>query len=223
MPQAIIRRAGTIARCAGVPAALALSLSLSLLLPLMAHADSGGVQTITAQGQAEMLKDPGVDVEGSAHADLTVVEFFDYRCPYCRKFAPVLESWLKQDGRGAVIFKEWPILGDVSVYASRAALASRWQGRYLPAHAALMKADPLQSDADVDTALRRAGVDLRKLKAALHDHGSEIDALLERNDQEAHALSLKGTPGIVVGRLLLPGIVDESGFQQVVAVARAQH
>lgn len=201
-------------------ALLLLILASAASAPVMAAGSQ--VSLITAAGQAEMLKDPGVDLAGAAHPDLTVVEFADYRCPYCKKFAPVLEAWLREDGRAAAVYKEWPILGDVSVYAARSALAARWQGKYLAAHEALMKAQSLETNQDVDRSLRAAGIDMRGLGKALDAHGPEIDALLARNEQEARALSIRGTPGIVVGRLLLPGIVDANDLKKLAATAREQ-
>jgi protein-disulfide isomerase len=178
------------------------------------------IQRITAAGQAEMLADPGTDVVGATDADVTIVEFLDFNCPYCKRFAPTLQSLLAEDHRVAVVYKDWPILGDVSVYAARSALAARWQGKYLAAHDALLNGSRLTQNNQVDLALKRAGIDLGALKMAQTSHAKDIDALLARNDAEAHALHLRGTPGIVIGRELLPGIVDLNGLKQLVADSR---
>jgi protein-disulfide isomerase len=178
------------------------------------------IQRITAAGQAEMLSDPGTDVAGATDADVTIVEFLDYNCPYCKRFAPTLQSLLAEDHRIAVVYKDWPILGDVSEYAARSALAARWQGKYLAAHDALLNGSRLTQNNQVDLALKRAGIDLGALKTAQTSHAKDIDALLARNDAEAHALHLRGTPGIVIGRELLPGIVDLNGLKQLVADSR---
>ncbi len=179
-----------------------------------------GVQLITAAGQKEMLNDPGTASAGARDADLTIVEYLDYNCPYCKKLAPDLAQLLAQDPKIRLVYKDWPILGDVSVYAAKAALAAQWQGRYLAAHDALMHAPKLADPAAVDQALVHAGFDLRVLRRDAARHAADIDALLARNDAEAHALSLRGTPGVVIGRLLLPGIVDLSGLKQLVSEAR---
>lgn len=177
---------------------------------------------ITAEGEAAILADPGTDAAGAQDADLTLVEYFDYNCPYCKKIAPELERLLAQDGKIRLVYKEWPILGEVSVYAAKAALAARWQGKYLAAHDALMKGPKLTSQSAVDAALQRAGVDLPRLRLDLKHHASAIDSLLARNEAEAHALSIRGTPGILIGRLLLPGVTDLNGLKAIAAQARAQ-
>jgi protein-disulfide isomerase len=179
-----------------------------------------GVKLITAAGQEAMLTAPGTEPIGAADADVTIVEYFDYNCPYCKKMAPVLQGLLAQDSHVRLIYKDWPILGDISVYASRAALAAQWQHKYRAAHDALFVGSSLSSQEQVDATLRHAGINLDILAKDRAKHGAEIDALLERNDQEAHALSLRGTPGIIVGRQLLPGIVNLDGLKQLVADAR---
>jgi protein-disulfide isomerase len=178
------------------------------------------IQAITVAGQQEMLTDPGTDVVGAAHADVSIIEFLDYNCPYCKRFAPTLQTLVAEDHGIAIVYKDWPILGDVSIYAARSALAARWQGKYLAAHDALLNGDRLMRNNQVDLALGHAGIDLGALKRDRISHAKDIDALLARNDAEAHALHLRGTPGIVIGRELLPGIVDLNGLKQLVADAR---
>jgi protein-disulfide isomerase len=106
------------------------------------------------------------------------------------------------------------------VYAARSALAARWQGKYLPAHDALMNGSRLVQNDQVDATLKRAGINVDTLKKDQISHAKDIDALLSRNDAEAHALNLRGTPGVVIGRQLLPGIVDLNGLKQLVANSR---
>jgi protein-disulfide isomerase len=197
---------------------LSLAAMTSVCLPTIAPAQ--GIQLITVAGQKEMLTDPGTDVVGAPNADVTIVEYFDYNCPYCKKFAPALQSLLAEDHKVAIVYKDWPILGDVSVYAARSALAARWQGKYLPAHDALMNGPRLAQNDQVDASLKRAGIDIETLRKDQSSHAKDIDALLARNDAEAHALHIRGTPGIVIGRQLLPGIVDLSGLKQLVADSR---
>jgi protein-disulfide isomerase len=188
--------------------------------PASCGAASDNVQLITAKGQQEMLANPGTDPVGAANPDVVIVEYFDYNCPYCKKLVPVLQALLAQDPKIAVIYKDWPILGAVSVYASSSAIAAGWQGRYLAAHDALMNAPRLSQNDQVDAILQSAGVNIDALKKDRTSHAKEIDALLERNDEEARALTLKGTPGLVIGRQLLPGITDLNSLKQLVANAR---
>ena len=168
-----------------------------------------------------MLAAPGTEPVGAADADVTIVEYFDYNCPYCQKMAPVLAGILTEDHHVRIVYKDWPILGDMSVYAAKAALAAQWQHKYRVAHDALIKGPRLATPAQVDAALSHVGINLDTLTKDRTKHAAEIDALVERNDEEAHALNLRGTPGIIVGRQLLPGIVDLGGLKRLVANARS--
>jgi protein-disulfide isomerase len=183
-------------------------------------APAQGIQLITAAGQKAMLTDPGTPTVGASNADVTIVEYFDYNCPYCKKIAPALHSLLMEDQKVAIVYKDWPILNDISVYASKSALAARWQGKYLIAHDALMNSSRLSQNDQVDATLKRAGVNVPTLEKDRVSHAAAIDALLARNDAEAQALGLRGTPGIVIGRQLLPGIVDLSGLRLLIANSR---
>ena len=187
---------------------------------LLGAASAEDVQIITRAGQKQMLASPGTDAVGARHPDVTIVEYFDYNCPYCKKLVPVLQALLAQDPKIAVLYKDWPILGDVSVYAASSALAAGWQGKYLLAHDALISGPRLAQNDQVDSILQSAGVNMDTLKKDRANHAKEIAALLERNDQEAQALTLEGTPGLVVGRQLVPGIVDVSDLKRLVANSR---
>jgi protein-disulfide isomerase len=175
---------------------------------------------IPVEQQRSILKESGTAVLGAENPEVTVVEYFDYNCPYCRKLAPAIHALVKNDQRVAVVFKEWPIFGGISVYAARSALASQWQGRYLTAHDALIGAPRLSRTVEVDEALQNAGINLPEVKKTLAAHGAQIDAILARNSAEAHSLGMRGTPGLLVGRDVSTGIGDLAGLQIAVAEAR---
>ncbi|MDE2347647.1 MAG: DsbA family protein [Gammaproteobacteria bacterium] len=179
------------------------------------------LQQVTAAGRRAILTPPVMRAAGGRHADITIVEYFDYNCPFCRRVAPTLAQLLAGDRKIALIYKDWPILGAPSVYAARSALAARWQGKYLVAHDALLDGARLTGDEQIDAILRRAGIDMPRLKKDLAAHSAEITAALARNDAEARALELDGTPGIIVGSTILPGIVDLGFFKRLVAAERA--
>jgi protein-disulfide isomerase len=197
---------------------IVLSLLASVLLLDAAVAQE--VQIITVDGQKQMLAKTGTDPVGARNPDVTIVEYFDYNCPYCKKQVPALQALLAQDSKLALVYKDWPILGPVSVYAASSALAAQWQGKYLAAHDALISGPRLARNEQVDEILQRAGVNMDTLKKDRTAHAKEIAALLVRNDEEAHALSLGGTPGLVVGRQLVPGITDLGYLKQLVANSR---
>jgi protein-disulfide isomerase len=178
------------------------------------------VAIITRAGQKEMLKNPGTPPAGANNPDVVIVEYFDYNCPYCKKIVPTLQTLLAQDPKIAVVYKDWPILGPVSVYAASAALAAGYQGKYLLAHDALISGPRLAKDEQVDGLLQKAGVNMDSLAKDRTAHAAEIAALLKRNDEEAHALTLEGTPGVVVGRQLVAGIADAAMFTKLIANSR---
>ncbi len=175
---------------------------------------------IAAAAEKRILNAPGVPILGSADADVTVVEYFDYNCPFCRALAPVFRPFIAQDHAAAVLYKEWPIFGGVSIYAAQAALAANYQGKYLQAHDALIGAPRLEENSQVDAALQRAGIDMAKLKKDLVAHQASIEQLLMRNDTEARGLGFRGTPGILVGRRRVSGISDLPALQSAVALSR---
>jgi len=195
-------------------------LALSANAWLAGAAAAQDVAIITRAGQKEMLKNPGTPPAGANNPDVVIVEYFDYNCPYCKKIVPTLQTLLAQDPKIAVVYKDWPILGPVSVYAASAALAAGYQGKYLAAHDALISGPRLAKDEQVDGILQKAGVNMDSLAKDRTAHAAEIAALLKRNDEEAHALTLEGTPGVVVGRQLVAGIADAAMFTKLIANSR---
>jgi len=192
-------------------------LGCALLLGAAAAQDT---QLVTVEGQKQMLANPGTEPVGARKPDVVIVEYFDYNCPYCKNLVPALRALLAQDPNIAVVYKDWPILGAVSVYAASSALAAGWQGKYLVAHDALLSGPRLAANDQVDSILQKAGVNMDALQKDRVAHAKEIAALLERNDEEAHALTLEGTPGLVVGRQLVPGIADLKTLKLLVANSR---
>jgi protein-disulfide isomerase len=192
-------------------------LACALLLHVARAQD---VDLITLDGQKQMLADPGTDPVGARQPDVTIVEYFDYNCPYCKTVVPTLRALLAKDPKIALVYKEWPILGPVSKYAAASALAARWQGKYLAAHDALISGPRLAQNDQVDAILQKAGVNMDTLKKDRTSHAKEIAALLARNDAEAHALTLDGTPGLVVGLQLVPGVASVSFLEKLVANSR---
>jgi protein-disulfide isomerase len=193
-----------------------------VLLALGVGASAAVAEDITVPKSAEIaiLRDPGTPAVGATDADVTLVEYFDYNCPFCKKLAPALQGLLKADARVALVYKDWPILSEVSRYAARLALAAGWQGMYLLAHDSLMGAERLASTTQVDLLLRQAGLNMARLKTDAEAHGAEINALLRRNDTEARSLGIRGTPGLLVGRHIINGDYDVSGLQHAADIAR---
>lgn len=177
--------------------------ALALCCAPAAHAQAA---EISPAGKAAILASPGVPFAGAKAAKVTVVEYLDFNCPYCKREAPILKQLIAADPNVRVLYKDWPIFGGASVYAAKAALAAGWQGRYLQAHDALISAPSrLSSQAEVRDRLKTAGVDLTRLDRDLASHRVVIDAMLKRNDAEARRLAFQGTPGLVVGGYVVAG------------------
>jgi protein-disulfide isomerase len=193
----------------------------TIAIPVYSGALAATTVVIPVEQQRLILKDPGTAILGVENPEVTVVEYFDYNCPYCRKLAPSIHALVDNDHKVAVVFKDWPIFGGISVYAARSALASQWQGKYLAAHEALISARRLSRETEVDETLQKAGINVLELKRTLAIHGAQIDAILARNNSEAHSLGMRGTPGLLVGRDVSTAIGDLAALQ--VAVAEARH
>ena len=169
-----------------------------------------------------VIDDPVAPKRSMAAFNVSVVEFFDYNCPYCRRMEPVIEGLLKADPKVRIVYRDWPIFGPASVEASRAAIASQWQGRHAAFHKALMTSPGKLDSAGIRAAATSAKVDWPRLQRDLAGHGTEIDGLLARTEAIASAIGVNGTPVLIVGSQIAPGAVDLPTFHQLVATARAK-
>ncbi|HXS42791.1 MAG TPA: DsbA family protein [Stellaceae bacterium] len=166
----------------------------------------------------ELVADPDDLVQGDPKGDATIVEFFDYRCPYCKEIEPTLDALLLEDKRLRIVYKEFPILGEASIYAARAALASRSQGKYPAFHRAMMAQKGNITDETVLKVAASVGLDLKTLKAEMDSPA--IARIIKDNFALAEALHIQGTPGIIVGDTLIPGAVDPDTLRKEIAAAR---
>jgi protein-disulfide isomerase len=179
--------------------------------------EAAGRQAV-AQRQRELEADPASPVLGNPKGDVTLVEFFDYRCPYCKQVAPSLEALLAEDKRLRIVMKEFPILGQDSIVAARAALAAERQGKYFKFHNALMAVKGGLGEDTVYKTAAAVGLDVERLKADMAR--PEIEAQLRATYELAQALRIRGTPAFVVGGELIPGAVDLATLRQKIAAAR---
>ena len=176
-----------------------------------------------AQGEpteASVLRDPDNPVLGNPDGDITIVEWFDFNCPYCRKLEPELRQVVQDDGKLRLVMKDWPILGPVSVTASRVALASKFQGKYDKAHDALIGVSSRLTEPRIYELIAGAGVDVDRVKKDLETKSKAIDGMLARNNATAEGLGFQGTPSFIVGKFRVPGVLTMDQFAQVIADAR---
>ena len=169
-----------------------------------------------------VLRDPEIPSLGNPKGDLTVVEYFDYQCPYCKKMAPELAQLVREDGHIRLVLKDWPIFGTISTAAAEIALAAKYQDKYAEAHDALIGADDKLTKASITALLVKGGVDVDLAIKDLQAHQKTIDDLLARNKAQAAAFGFDGTPGFIVGTFRVPGVVEMKVFKVIVADARAR-
>jgi protein-disulfide isomerase len=210
---AVLRRP---ARCRGLLWAV-----LAGLLAVQAGAQNLG--QVSRAGIEAVLAPPLMPApEGDPQADVTVVEYFDYQCPVCRQMEPELAKLLQRDPHVRVVYKDWPILGALSVYAAYCGLAAAHFGHYDAARRALWSAHgDFKSREQIEGLLRAAGLDVAQIKAFVAAQHMELGALLTRNHGEARALGLRGTPGVVVGEQRVAGGLQLEQLQLMVQQARS--
>lgn len=187
------------------------------LVPAAVLAQSDDDDVLT---EARVLRDPEIPVAGNINGDITIVEYFDYQCPYCRKLEPELRQVVQDDGKIRLVLKDWPILGPVSVIAARTALASKYQDRFLQVHEALIGVNSKLTEPRIRELLVGAGVDIDRLDRDLAANAKAIDVILARNDDQAKAFGFRGTPSFIVGKFRVPGVLTMAQFVQVIADAR---
>lgn len=179
-----------------------------------------------AQAGAEVLKnqrqlleqDPNAPVLGNPDGDVTVVEFFDYNCPYCRKAASAMEGLIEADSKVRLVYREWPILSEGSIFAAKAALAARKQGKYDDLHWALMELDEPAMETSVLRIAEKIGLDIDRLRSDME--ASDVQSHIDESMRLAQALGFNGTPSFVIGDNLVPGFVEQNRLETLVNQAR---
>jgi protein-disulfide isomerase len=176
-------------------------------------------KTGIAQSKDALLNDGFSYVAGNPNGDVTVVEFFDYRCGYCKKARPEIVKLLEQDANVRLIVKELPILSEVSHEAAKAAIAALNQGgdQYWKFHQALLSAEDLDSDAIYDIA-GGVGLDVARLKKDMEDPA--IEDKIKKTHDLAEAIGVDGTPAFIVGDQLIPGYMTADDLKDIVAAQR---
>lgn len=169
----------------------------------------------------EVLFDPDIPVLGNREGDVTVVEYFDYQCPYCKKGHPDVMNAVNKDGKVRLVMKDWPIFGAPSVHAASLVLAQP-RGGYEKAMEALMATKGRLSKKQVDDVLKKAGFDPAAMDAAFTKDRKRIDGILARNMDQANAFGFAGTPSFIVGTQIFNGVMDEKALTQAIRQARAK-
>ncbi len=177
--------------------------------------------TTNPLSRASVLRDADIPTIGNPEGDITIVEYFDYRCPYCKAVNPVLMKVAKEDGKVRIVAKDWPIFGGSSIYAARMVLAAKYQNKYAQAHDALIAAKTSLSEESVRAILAAAGVDVAQATSDLDTHHETVDGILARNKAQAEAFDFQGTPGFIVGTFRIPMVLSAAEFKHAIADARS--
>lgn len=181
------------------------------------EAEARAAQAIVANRQA-LERDPSDAVTGNPNGDVTLVEFFDYRCGYCKQVAGAVAAAVSEDGKVRLVHKQLPILGPASVLAARAAVAAQSQGKYALFHDALMAERRQLDEAGLVDLAKRVGLDGDRLRRDMMS--PETEARIQKSVTLAQSLDIRGTPAFVIGGELIPGAVDAATLKGLIAKAR---
>ncbi|MBP1849153.1 DsbA family protein [Rhizobium halophytocola] len=168
----------------------------------------------------EVFSDKDMPVLGNPDGDVTMVEYFDYQCGYCKQTHPDVMKVVESDGNVRLLMKDWPVFGANSVYAAQAVLGAAEIGKYREAQEALMRARGQLTPQETQRLLVRAGVDMQAVTAAVNKNSKKIGRLLDRNYRQAVGLDFRGTPSFVIGTKLYPGAMDVAELKSAIARAR---
>lgn len=170
----------------------------------------------------QLINNPSTPFAGKKDASVTVVEFFDYRCPYCKRMLPAIEKLLRDDADVRYVFKEFPILTAESRIAAQVALAT-WKidrQRYFALHVGLMGARGTLSKERIMQIAEKSGLDMARLQGAMKS--PEVATEIQANAQLAGQMGITGTPGFIIGERIVPGAIDYSTLKKMIAEARAK-
>lgn len=182
------------------------------------QAERARVGKVLAGYRKQIYENTQSPIAGNPKGDVTIVEFFDYQCGYCKAVMDRLLKTVKGDGKIRLVFKEFPILGPDSVFAARAALASRKQGKYSEFHELLMGFKGKLSQEAVFALAKSIGLDTKKLAKDMTD--PKIRKIIARNFQLAQLLKINGTPAFIIGDKLVPGALSKQQLDAYIASAR---
>ena len=168
----------------------------------------------------EVFHDKDAPVLGNPDGDVTMVEYFDYQCGYCKQTHPDVMRVVEEDGNVRLIMKDWPVFGANSVFAAQAALGAAAIGKYPEAVEALITAKARITPDETAHLLTKAGIDMDAVKAAVNKNSARIGRLLDRNYRQAVGLNFRGTPSFVIGLQTYPGAMEIAEMKAAIAQAR---
>ncbi|NPD15963.1 thioredoxin domain-containing protein [Xinfangfangia sp. D13-10-4-6] len=207
----------------GLGAGMGVGMVGGLLLahPSVAQAEGAADDMIPGEAPRDITHDPDQPVLGNPDGDVTIVEYFDYQCPFCREGHPALLDLVRRDGNLRLVMKDFPIFGETSLRGVQLGLGSVSLGRYAQVNEALMAGKGRRVDAaGMDQAVRAAGVDPEAALAAFAREQDKWHGLISRNLAQADYFQLPGTPAYLVGLNLFPRVVTPDELTSAVAAIR---
>jgi len=168
----------------------------------------------------EVFDDPNSPIAGNPKGDVTLVEFFDYRCPYCKQVEPALEKLVAEDRQLKLVYKEFPVLGPESDVAAHVALAAKKQGKYDIFHRAMMAVPGRIDEAAIYKVAASVGLDIDRLKQDVKS--ADVAAQLKANAALGNDLRIDGTPAFIIGDTIVPGAMSLDAMRQQIANARGK-
>jgi protein-disulfide isomerase len=198
--------------------------ALAILLAVPAIAGSAEPQfsnDVPVEEQRRYFtEDPVAPAIAPKGYDVTIVEYMDYQCPYCRATHEPLQKLLASDPKVRIIYRDWPGFGPASSQAALIAIASKYQGKHAAVHDALMETPLPLNDEKIKAVVKRAGADWNRIQKDIAAHSEEIEDLLARNDKQAQLLGLDATPGFIIGEVQSTGGMTLKQLRESVAKAR---
>ncbi|MBO6785053.1 MAG: DsbA family protein [Alphaproteobacteria bacterium] len=176
-----------------------------------------GVLAANADRIVDERRDP---VIGNPDGSVTIVEFFDYQCPYCKRMAQDMFDLAAEDPDLRIVFKEFPVFGTESILAARAALAAAKQGKYREFHLAVMNLRGAPSETAVFRLADSLGLDLDRLRNDMQSQ--DIEDTIQANYRLAQEIGVRGTPAFVVGNELIPGAMSLDAMRDLIARTREE-
>jgi protein-disulfide isomerase len=168
----------------------------------------------------QIFRDKSDHVAGNPKGNVTMVEFFDYNCPWCKKSFPDVMALIDVDKNLKVVLKEFPILGPESEYAAKAAIAAGKQGKYLELHKAMYQHEGRVTTEAVDEIAAGIGLNMDQLKKDMDD--PETAKIIARNRELAQALAINGTPAFIIDDKLFPGYLPKDELASAIKDVRAK-
>ena len=179
------------------------------------------VEDVLATQAKDIFFHPDDPVGGNPDGDVTLVEFFDYRCGYCKRVHDTVLKLVKEDGNIRYVYKEFPILGPESIFAAKAALASTYQDKYTEFSDLLMRNRGKYSKEKVFKIAETTGLDVTRLEQDMNKHDGVINTIFQRNYALAQQLDITGTPGFIIGNTIIRGAAGFDRLKAAVDNARA--